>query len=109
MFLILSYFFRYYPPFKSRFGDTALSLSVLYFLRCVCSTSQLILAAGLRSRSPENKALIVSEVEKNVWPAIAAGKIKPVVYKYFPLGEAVEAHQLIESSKHIGKIVLLVS
>ncbi|KAL0442816.1 UNVERIFIED_CONTAM: Quinone oxidoreductase PIG3 [Sesamum latifolium] len=66
-------------------------------------------AAGLRSRSPENKALIVSEVEKNVWPAIAAGKIKPVVYKYFPLGEAVEAHQLMESSKHIGKIVLLVS
>ncbi|KAL0363326.1 UNVERIFIED_CONTAM: Quinone oxidoreductase PIG3 [Sesamum calycinum] len=101
--------FRYYEPFKSRFGDTALSLTVLYFLHCVHSTSQLIVAAGLRSRSPENKALIVSEVEKNVWPAIAAGKIKPVVYKYFPLGEAVEAHQLIESSKHIGKIILLVS
>ncbi|KAL0305805.1 UNVERIFIED_CONTAM: Quinone oxidoreductase PIG3 [Sesamum radiatum] len=92
-----------------QFGDTALSLTVLYFLHCVHSTSQLIVAAGLRSRSPENKALIVSEVEKNVWPAIAAGKIKPVVYKYFPLGEAVEAHQLIESSKHIGKIILLVS
>ncbi|KAK4399065.1 Quinone oxidoreductase PIG3 [Sesamum angolense] len=66
--------FRYYEPFKSRFGDTALSLTVLYFLHCVHSTSQLIVAAGLRSRSPENKALIVSEVEKNVWPAIAAGK-----------------------------------
>lgn len=65
-------------------------------------------AAGLRSRSPENKANIVSEVEKNVWPAIASGKIKPVVYKSFPLEEAVEAHQLLESSKHVGKIILLV-
>ncbi|KAL6573938.1 hypothetical protein OROHE_001480 [Orobanche hederae] len=65
-------------------------------------------AAGLRSRSPENKAQIVSEVEKNVWPAIAAGKVKPVVYKSLPLQEAAEAHQLMESSKHIGKIILLV-
>ncbi|XP_073027823.1 uncharacterized protein [Primulina eburnea] len=65
-------------------------------------------AAGLRSRSPENKANIVSEVEKNVWPAIASGKIKPVVYKSFPLEEAVEAHRLLESSKHIGKIILVV-
>ncbi|KZV51980.1 hypothetical protein F511_08590 [Dorcoceras hygrometricum] len=65
-------------------------------------------AAGLRSRNPENKANIVSEVEKNVWPAIASGKIKPVVYKSFPLEEAGEAHLLIESSKHVGKIILLV-
>ncbi|XP_043698277.1 quinone oxidoreductase PIG3-like [Telopea speciosissima] len=64
-------------------------------------------AAGLRSRSPENKAIIVCEVEKNVWPAIAAGKVKPVVYKSFPLSEAAEAHQLMESSKHIGKILLV--
>ncbi|KAL3627674.1 hypothetical protein CASFOL_029037 [Castilleja foliolosa] len=64
-------------------------------------------SAGLRTRSPENKAQIVSEVEKNVWPAIAAGKIKPVVYKSLPLAEAAEAHRLMESSNHIGKIVLL--
>ncbi|RWR88066.1 Alcohol dehydrogenase superfamily [Cinnamomum micranthum f. kanehirae] len=49
----------------------------------------------------------VSEVEKNVWPAIAAGKVKPVVYKSFPLYEAAEAHRLMESSKHIGKILLI--
>ncbi|KAK6124415.1 hypothetical protein DH2020_041835 [Rehmannia glutinosa] len=65
-------------------------------------------AAGLRNRSPENKALIVSEVEKNVWPAIAAGKVKPVVYKSLPLEAAAEAHRLMESSEHIGKIILLV-
>ncbi|KAK7246580.1 hypothetical protein RIF29_41449 [Crotalaria pallida] len=63
--------------------------------------------AGLRNRSPENKAVIISEVEKNVWPAIAEGKVKPVVYKSFPLSEAAEAHRLMESSQHIGKILLL--
>ena len=63
-------------------------------------------AAGLRNRSPENKAVIVSEVEKIVWPAIAAGKVKPVIFKYLPLSQAAEAHQLMESSKHIGKILL---
>ncbi|XP_043700004.1 quinone oxidoreductase PIG3-like [Telopea speciosissima] len=66
-------------------------------------------AARSRNRSPENKAVIVSEVEKNVWPAITAGKVKPIVYKSFPLAEAAEAHQLMESSKHIGKILLVPS
>lgn len=64
-------------------------------------------AAGLRGRSLENKALIVSEVEKNVWPTIIAGKVKPVVYKYLPLSDAAEAHRLMESSIHIGKILLI--
>lgn len=64
-------------------------------------------AAGLRNRSPENKAVIVGEVEKHVWPAIAAGKVKPVVFKSFPLSEAAEAHRLMESSAHVGKILLI--
>lgn len=78
-------------------------ISVDFMSVCDFST-----AAGLRTRSAENKAQIMREVEKNVWPAIAAGKVKPVVYKYFPLAEAAEAHQLMESSKHIGKILLTV-
>ena len=45
-------------------------------------------------------------VEENVWPLIAAGKCKPVIYKTFPLREAAAAHALMESSQHIGKIVL---
>ncbi|XP_054800818.1 uncharacterized protein LOC129304973 [Prosopis cineraria] len=65
-----------------------------------------IQAARLRFRSSENKAEIIRAVEKNVWPAIASGKVKPVVYKYFPLSEASEAHRLMEASKHIGKILL---
>ena len=61
----------------------------------------------MRNRSVENKAVIIDEVEKNVWPAIAEGKVKPVVYKYFPLSEAAEAHRVMESSQHIGKILLV--
>ncbi|PSS24677.1 Quinone oxidoreductase [Actinidia chinensis var. chinensis] len=64
-------------------------------------------SAGLRNRSLENKASIVSEVEKNVWPAIVEGKVKPVVYKCLPLSEAADAHRLIESGDHIGKILLV--
>ncbi|GLT33493.1 hypothetical protein SLA2020_080780 [Shorea laevis] len=63
--------------------------------------------AGLRVRDPENKAMIVGEVEKNVWPAIAAGKVKPVIFKSFPLSEAAKAHQLMESNEHVGKILLI--
>ncbi|BFG38079.1 hypothetical protein CerSpe_243570 [Prunus speciosa] len=75
--------------------------------RVVLSKRLTIQAVDLRYRSPENKAAIVREVENNVWPAIVAGKVKPVVYKYFPLSEAAEAHRLMESSQHIGKILLL--
>lgn len=63
--------------------------------------------AALRPRSHENKAMVVNEVEKNVWPAIAAGKVKPIIYKSFPLSETGEAHRLMESSDHIGKILLV--
>ncbi|XP_021902315.1 LOW QUALITY PROTEIN: quinone oxidoreductase PIG3 [Carica papaya] len=63
--------------------------------------------AALRPRSPENKAMIVKEVEKNVWPAIETGKVKPIIYKEFSLSEAAEAHRLMESSTHIGKILLV--
>ncbi|MQL80103.1 hypothetical protein Taro_012557 [Colocasia esculenta] len=64
-------------------------------------------AAGLRGRSTEDKAKIVAEVEKHVWPAVAAGRVKPVIYKSFPLAEVADAHRLMESSEHIGKILLL--
>ncbi|KAJ0976060.1 hypothetical protein J5N97_018025 [Dioscorea zingiberensis] len=64
-------------------------------------------AAGLRTRTPENKAVIVKEVEKHVWPAIAAGKVKPIIYKSLPLSEAAEGHKLMESSIHVGKILLV--
>ncbi|KAM5588370.1 hypothetical protein ABKV19_006684 [Rosa sericea] len=76
-------------------------------LRVVLAKRLTIQAAGLRSRSRENKAFILSETEKNVWSAIAAGKVKTVIYKHFRFSQAAEAHQLMESSRHVGKILLL--
>ena len=60
----------------------------------------------LRSRSNADKAAIARAVEDNVLPLLAAGKVKPIIYKTFPLAKASEAHALMESSTHIGKIVL---
>ena len=62
--------------------------------------------SGLRPRPIHEKAAIARAVEENVWPLIAAGRVKPVIYKTFPLREAAAAHALMESSQHIGKIVL---
>lgn len=60
----------------------------------------------LRSRSVEDKGAIARAVEDKALPLLASGKIKPVIYKTFPLEEAAAAHSLMESSAHIGKIVL---
>ena len=60
----------------------------------------------LRSRSVADKGAIARAVETNVLPFIAAGKVKPVIYKTFPLDAASAAHALMETSAHIGKIVL---
>jgi len=61
----------------------------------------------LRPRSVEQKGEIARALEAKVWPLIEAGKVKPVMFKSFPLAEAAEAHRLMESSAHIGKIVLV--
>ena len=62
--------------------------------------------SGLRPRPVTDKAAIAQALEKSVWPLIASGKVKPVIYKTFPLREAAAAHALMETSTHIGKIVL---
>jgi NADPH2:quinone reductase len=62
----------------------------------------------LRPRSVEFKAAIAKNLETKIWPLLAEGAIKPVVYKSFALRDAAEAHRLLESSQHIGKIVLAV-
>ena len=62
----------------------------------------------LRPRTVAEKAIIARELEEKVWPLLAAGKCLPQIYKTFALGEAVKAHLLMESSAHVGKIVLTV-
>lgn len=60
----------------------------------------------LRPRTVAFKGAVAKSLRERVWPLIEAGKIKPVIYKTFPLAQASEAHRLMESSQHIGKIVL---
>ncbi len=62
----------------------------------------------LRSRSVADKSAIRDALETHVLPLLAAGTVKPILYKTFPLKEAAAAHTLMESSAHIGKIVLTV-
>src|ERR1700742_815899 len=62
----------------------------------------------LRARTVAQKAAVADGVRKNVFPLIESGKVRPVIFKTFPLAEASEAHRLMESSHHIGKIVLTV-
>jgi putative PIG3 family NAD(P)H quinone oxidoreductase len=61
----------------------------------------------LRARSVEEKAAICRALENHVWPLFESRGLKPRIYKTFPLAEASRAHALMESSEHIGKIVLL--
>ncbi len=68
-----------------------------------------ITASTLRPRSVEFKAAIARRLRAVVWPLIEAGRIKPMLFKTFVLGEADAAHALMESSRHIGKIVLAVT
>ncbi len=67
-----------------------------------------ITGSTLRSRTVEEKGAIADAVEKAVWPLVDAGKIRPIVHATFPLKRAAEAHRLMESGSHIGKIVLTV-
>jgi putative PIG3 family NAD(P)H quinone oxidoreductase len=63
----------------------------------------------LRPRSAADKAQIAKELNERVWPLLTSGKVAPVIHKVFDLSEAAQAHALMESSLHIGKIMLTVA
>jgi putative PIG3 family NAD(P)H quinone oxidoreductase len=67
-----------------------------------------ITGSTLRPRSVEEKTRLAREVETHVWPWVAQGVVRPQIFATLPLAEAAEAHRLMESSRHIGKIVLTV-
>ena len=60
----------------------------------------------LRARSVDFKAALASELEREVWPHLEAGRIRPVIHATFPLADAAGAHRLMDSGDHVGKIVL---
>lgn len=61
----------------------------------------------LRSRSAQEKAVIARHVSRKIWPAVLAERIKPIIYKVYPLAEAAEAHRELESGRVVGKLVLI--
>ena len=65
-----------------------------------------VTGSTLRPRSVAEKGAIAAALRREVWPLLEAGQVKPVVYRTFPLDDAAAAHRLMESSEHIGKIVL---
>jgi NADPH2:quinone reductase len=67
-----------------------------------------VTGSTLRSRTVEEKATVADAVRSNVWPLLISGRVRPVIHATFPLAEAAAAHALMESSNHIGKIVLTV-
>ena len=65
-----------------------------------------VTGSTLRPRSVELKAAIAHALHSRVWPLLAAGMVRPIVHSRFPLADAAGAHRLMESSEHVGKIVL---
>ncbi len=65
-----------------------------------------IMGSTLRARSVAQKAQVAEAVKRNAWPLIASGRVRPLIHATFPLAQASEAHRLMESSQHAGKIVL---
>jgi len=67
-----------------------------------------IIGSTLRSRTPEIKAKLLSELTEKVWPRVTAGEIRPTVFKTLPITEADRAHQMLYNSQSVGKIILTV-
>ena len=68
-----------------------------------------ITGSTMRPRSTAQKGAIAAALRAKVWPVLDAGRCAPVIHATFPLAEAAAAHRLMESSAHIGKIMLLVA
>ena len=76
-------------------------------LRSIMMKRLLVTGSTLRPRPVEEKSALARSVEQEVWPLFANGQIRPIVDSAFPLEQAAEAHRLMESGRHTGKIVLI--
>ncbi len=75
-------------------------------LRPILKRGIRLIGSTLRSRSPEEKGRILAELEREVWPKFAAGAVRPLVYREFPIGEVEAAHAVLERHENAGKVVL---
>ena len=75
-------------------------------MRQVVTKRLTITGSTLRPQTTAEKAAIAAGLEKNVLPLLESGEVRPIIHASFPLAEAALAHELMESSRHMGKIVL---
>lgn len=94
------------PEGRLVFINSAKGAKVELNLMHVMSRRLTITGSTLRSREVEFKTALAREIEERVWPLVTGGRFRANVYKVFPCSEAAAAHRLMESSEHIGKIVL---
>ena len=66
-----------------------------------------VTGSTLRARSVAQKGAVAAAVRERVWPLVESGRVRPVVHRRFPLSQAGEAHRLMESSTHVGKLLLV--
>ncbi|GAA0953037.1 NAD(P)H-quinone oxidoreductase [Nonomuraea longicatena] len=76
-------------------------------LRTLLAKRAAVYGTTLRSRPADEKGAIVRGVVGSVWPLVAAGAVRPVVYAEVPMAEAAEAHRMLDSGEHVGKILLV--
>ncbi len=67
-----------------------------------------VVGTTLRARPPADKAAIVAAVRSELWPMVEDGRVRPVVHATLPISDVAEAHRIVESSAHIGKVLLAV-
>ena len=67
-----------------------------------------LIGTNLRSRTPEQKKKLLSEMVELIWPKVESGEVRPTIFKVYPITQAEEAQDLMQSGKSAGKIVLVV-
>ena len=83
------------------------SMDVNINLRTIMAKNLTVTGSFLKPQTADVKTQIAKDVEKNIWPLFHSKQIQSIIYKKFPLAEAADAHRLMESSEHIGKILLV--
>jgi len=78
-------------------------------LRALMAKRLIITGSTLRSRSVEEKTDLRNGVGKNLWPLVQEGRLRPILDSVFPMEDVARAHERMQSSMHIGKIVLQVA
>jgi len=96
------------PEGRLIFINSVNGAQVGFNVRDVMMRRLTITGSTLRSREAAFKSALAAEVERHVWPLVEAGRFRANVFKTFPMEEVAEAHRLMESSQHIGKIVLTI-